>query len=223
MKTHHLGRVLSCLALVFLSLAGGASAAERELALTFETQAIVIDGVTPSGEIAVFSIARRQVSHHFAESMGRKFLLRDEEGTGRIRFDLGRAVEPTAVWAVVDIATGRQSIVTLGTSPTAARLPNGALKHSHGAQKAHLRIALPAAEVLVVRPGSGAWFAVAGDGGKLDSDGRADGGTSLETEQLEDAKAKEKKKLAKFRKGDVVIAIDPRSLRWFSSTEIGEE
>lgn len=206
-----------------IALSFAAPAAERELSLTFENQTIVIDGVTPSGEIAVLSIARRQASHHLAESMGRKFLLRDTEGAGRIRFDLGRDVEPTAVWAVVDIATGRQSIVTLGASPADARLPLAAVKHSRGAQKAHLRITLPAAEVLVVRPGSGAWFAVAGDGGKLDSDGTVDGETSLAAEQMEDAKAKEKKKLAKFRKGDVVIAIDPLSLRWFSSTEIGEE
>ena len=223
-------RRLSCTVAVLSAFLMAASPAEPPR-IVFEDQAIAIGNVTRSGTVVVFAIARDQYDMEAAHVVAYKFLLRDKSGTGEVRFDFRRPLEPRAVWAVVDLATGAYTIVPRGVAASMA-LPgtNEVPKSKHGPRVRHaasdgkskLEIALPAAELLVVRPGKGAWMGLMADGGPTDDDLRSNGVVVCAPEKLKHVKSKDLLKLDKIRKGDIVIAIDPVTLAWFSSAELGE-
>lgn len=223
-------RFLSCVLAFCFTVTAGAADRPEPLRLEFEEQAIVISNVTPSETVVVFAIARDQYQMEAAHVVAHKFLLRDRSGSGRIRFDFKRPFEPRAVWAIVDIATGRYTIVPRGDAATMAIPGDGIpkpkramrVRHVNAAEKSRVEIALPAAEVLVVRPGKGAWMSLVFDGGTDDDDQRPNGVVVSAAEKLKRLKTKDASTLDRIRKKDVVIAIDPLTLTWFSSDEMGE-
>lgn len=208
--------------LCLLASIGIVARAEKPLSLTFEPRSAVVDGVTPGGTLVVFAKARHRVQLHYAESVSLKFLMRDQTGSGRITVDLGRDLPQDAVWTVVDLATGRHLVSTRGTARERRPLPADAVRYRPQDQ-GRLHIGLPAAEVLVVRPGEDAWFEAIGDGGAADEDGRTDGAAAISPAKLKNLKKKKSaRQLDRLKKRDVVVVMDPVTLQVWSSTELGE-
>jgi hypothetical protein len=218
----HLPRLVAVIcALAMLSSLHAHAQAAGPLTLTFQPHGAVIDGVTPGGTLVVFASARTQIQLHYAESVGMKFMMRDKSGSGRIVVDMGRELPVDAVWAVVDLATGRHLVVPRGLARQRPPLSADAVRYKTTGQP-KLRIELPVAEVLVVRAGENAWFEVMGDGGRADEDGHPNGGSDASPMKLQSLRKKYTKALDKIRKGDVIVVIDPVSLRTWSSAELGE-
>lgn len=199
---------------------GFAAGTRNTLSLTFEPHGGVVDGITPGGTIVVFARARKQFEDHYAESLGMKFLVEDKARTGRVVIDLGRDIPAEAAWTVVDLTTGRHVIQTRGAAARRAPLGAGAVQYLP--QNGKLRLALAQAEVLIVRPGQDAWIESVGDGGSADEDGRIDGGSTMAPARLRNVRRKSDRQLDRIRKGDLVVVVDPATLRVWSSAELGE-
>jgi hypothetical protein len=217
----HARRLFTAAAFLLIALRADGATSDGP-AVTFEERAIEIGNVTPSGEVVVFGIARDQLQVEAAHIAAYKFILRDANGTGRVRFTAGRPIDTRGVWAFVDVATGRTTVVPRGLAGNALVLPPGVVKHVKHLDKSRIGLALPLAELLVVRPGEGAWMSIIGDGGPADDDGLTNGVAACAPEAMKHVKSKETRKLDRIRKGDVVVVIDPVSLGWFASSGLGE-
>ncbi|HVG22580.1 MAG TPA: hypothetical protein VND45_00365 [Thermoanaerobaculia bacterium] len=211
------------IAFSFIALsATGLFAAEQRLSLSFDGRAAVVDGVTPGGQLVVYSKGVSESSLHHAATMGIRFVVRDATGSGRVRIDAGRELPPDSVWALIDVSSGRHEVISRGALARRSGLPPGVLRSLGVAQANRLTLDLPIAEVLVVRPGEGAWHGVIADGGESDDDARPDGHAVFSPRALKEMQAKNPKVLDRVRKRDVVVIIDPVTLRSWSSVEVGE-
>ncbi|HYC88161.1 MAG TPA: hypothetical protein VEO54_03040 [Thermoanaerobaculia bacterium] len=197
------------------------AAPPEPLTLTFEPRGAVIEGVTPGGVLVVFARARNQIQLHYAESVALKFMLRDKAGSGRITVDAGRELPADAVWAVVDLETGRHLVSSRGLARERRPLPADTVRYKPQ-DRDRLSVALPMAEILVVRRGENAWFEAIGDGGTADEDGRTDGTAAISPAKLRNLRKKAAKPFDKVKKGDLVIVIDPLTLQVWSSAELGQ-
>lgn len=193
----------------------------RPLVMTFATNGAVVDGVTPGGVLVVFARARKQIQLHYGEAVSLKFLMTDKTGSGRVVIDTGRELPADAVWAVVDLETGRHLITTRGAARERLRLPAGIVRHKPQDQ-GRLFLGMASAEMLVVRTGDGAWIQEIGDGAGADEDGRTNGAATISPVKMKNLRKKSAKQLDKVKKGDLVVVIDPRTLQVWSSTELGE-
>jgi hypothetical protein len=207
---------------IAVCMAAAASAA-TPFSVELETTAIVVDGATPHGQVMVFSVSREQLAYDVAHTTRRHFLLEDEEGSGRMRFDFNEPLEESAVWVVVDIATGRHDVIARGAAARLGPLPISAVKQLKRGDLRKMKVALVLAELLIVSPGDGAWMGTIGDGGSMDDDGAVNGNAAVAVEKVKHIKSNEQKRLTKINKGDVVVLIDPRTLRWFISSDLPEQ
>lgn len=214
--------------LLFPALAGGSllhaqgqseppapPVAEPEVSL-LET-GVEVSGVTPGGEVALLSVWREQGAGGSQVTVTEETLV-DEDGDGTVTLDVGRPLPALAVWVVVDVASGERRVVTPESFEAERReVRPGAFR----AAGELVELAVPRAEVLVVRPGrgenAGAFRARLGDGGEGDRDGEINGRVALSALEIERPVARppdlpEPPRPARFQGRDRVIAIDPRTL-----------
>jgi hypothetical protein len=141
--------------------------------LTFEDQAAVATGVTPKGQVVWFSVAK-QIEGYMAHFVRREEILPDTDGDGVVRFELDQPVPLQSIWVAVDLATGEAAVAT----PEGYPLREASAAPGRGGEPGRpdwVEEGREILEILVVRPGKGAWGLTVGDGGENDDDGRGDG------------------------------------------------
>jgi hypothetical protein len=181
--------------------------------LVFADSSVEITGVTPGGQVALLSVWREQDRIGTLVTLLDE-VLADEDGDGAVTLDLERSVPELSVWAVVDVATGSRRIESPETfEPRRREVRPGRFLQPAGLAE----VGVPRAEVRVVRPGEDAFRARLGDGGEDDQDGETDGRVTLSAAQLLRPARRgpglvEPPLPARFQGGDVVVAIDPRTL-----------
>ncbi|HSN85652.1 MAG TPA: hypothetical protein VL025_02790 [Thermoanaerobaculia bacterium] len=209
--------VLSFCALFTVSPAvlpqGSPPAAPASLALRFEEQAVVISGLRPNGQAVGFSVAR-EISDGSATIVRREEILDDTDGDGTVRFELDREVPWKSIWVAVDLATGGYVLGTPEGFPLRERtLPEaGLVRFAEGPEA--LDVAGELAEVLVVRPGLGAWGLTAGDGGTLDDGEPGDRRVSfaLPVARGLDRIPGNPAAPERYRPRDLVVVVDPNRM-----------
>ena len=133
---------------------------------------------------------------------------------GSAIFDLQRPVPRSAVWIAVDSETGDVAMAIPPGSPALEYVPDAdSLKHDFSGNIAKLQLPFIIADVLLVRPGDGAWRISVADGGPKDEDHQHNGKTSASIETLAQFE-REKKPPNALKRGDVLVIIEPRSLRY---------
>lgn len=177
--------------------------------ITLEADAVVISGVTAKGNAALLGVTREIGVDDYPTVKRHLEVLADEDGDGTIRYPV--AVPQRSVWAVVDMASGDHHSV----APQAfgERRVNwrgrGLERRSDGRDAVEDRRTL--LELLVVRPGAGAWALRVRDGQETDGDGRIDGrleGVLADMQPL----AGSPEPPAVLQKDDVVLALDPSAM-----------
>lgn len=205
-------------ALVLAATLAGAPAT-NPLTIAFEENAVVVRGVTPGGSVVWFSVAREH-PHWLTRTVRRDAVLPDSDDDGMVRFELGQAVPRRSVWTAVDLATGACATATprdmnrLEVQPAAdslRRSPVGAIEA--------LQEARGFLEILLVRPGQGAWAQSVGDGGASDSNALPDGRVQASFASMRPIKSS-KTAPGQLAPGDVVIVVDPKSLEFYA-TRVG--
>jgi hypothetical protein len=125
-----------------------------------------------------------------------------------VRWELNREVAPVSIWVAIDLATGKAALATPEGFPlNRIELPGrGAVPG--GGKPDWVEADRPFVELLVVRPGVGAWGGTLGDGGKGDDDGAYDGRLVASLARLRGLPGSPAAP-ERFSPKDVVVIIDP--------------
>jgi len=137
--------------------------------------------------------------------------LSDDDGDGVIRYSVDGGIPLRSVWAVADLKSGdfdTASPERFGTRRVNWR-GRGLEHRNDGRDAVENRGNL--LELLVVRPGAGAWESRISDGDASDSDGAIDGRLEGLLDQLQPV-AGTAPPPSVFQKDDVVLAIAPNAL-----------
>jgi hypothetical protein len=189
------------------------------LSLRVESDAVVASEVTRGGNAVFFGVTY-DATGFAPERAHAAAIVHDDDNDGVVRFAPPGGVPPKGIWGVVDFATGA---VQLGSRPgyrvLAAEEP--ALR---SLQKADVSERLDrfernigALELLVVRPGQGAWTISATEGGESDDDRAGNGNLVVNVENLRSLLPAGAAPV-KLQAGDVVLLIDPNDMRAEAAT-----
>jgi|GEM_PF-2919887 len=189
------------------------------LEILLKESSVEITGVPEGGEVALLTIWR-EVGGGGTEVTIFDQTLVDQDGDGTVALELDRPYPELSVWLVADVASGAWRALSPESFET--RRPEvrpGRFAVAVG----QAELDLPRAEVLVIRPESpagksGAFRASLGDGADEDGDGEVNGRVALTALELQrpvsrPPQAAEPELPERFQPGDVVLAIDPRTLR----------
>lgn len=142
--------------------------------------------------------------HQFAE------LLADDDGDGRIVFEPQGGIPLRSVWIGCDLGTGAVSVAAPEEYELdQAQLDVKALRHDGEGLVSFLEVEQVSVNLMLVRPGEGAWILRAYDGGRRDGDGQQNARLLLRPEDATPLAGITAAPPKKLRKGDVLIALDP--------------
>ncbi len=204
-------------------LVGGLASALLSAAAQPELQIgdgqVVATGLTPGGRVAWFAFARERTDW-ISQVFRWENLAADVDGAGRAVLDLGRSTPVKAIFVAVDVSTGAYAASSPSDYPWATEVPfpTGGLSFaSDQASVIALRAPQDELEVLVVRPGVGAWRStVRHDDAPLD----ATPGVDVNVSNLTPWGAAPSSP-GSLRQGDVVVAIDPIHMQYFAQQLAG--
>jgi hypothetical protein len=204
--------VAGILLLGFAALPAGA-----QPTIGFEENAVVASGVTPGGSVVWFGIARERPGR-ITQVVRRDTVLPDSDGDGVVRLDLGRRVATESIWAAVDLGSGAFVVATPEGMPRReVALPGNSFRHSPRGAVEALQDAREFLEILVVRPGEGAWSLSVGDGGDSDADLQPNGSIRAALASMHPIQSS-KAAPDQLLPGDVVVVVDPRQMEFYTTT-----
>lgn len=186
------------------------------LTVTFRSDAVVVDGLTPGGGVALFGITREPKG--FYSRMSRVIeLVPDDDRDGRAEYKLKAPFVSRSIWCAVDVRSGAHTIVTGGGYPNDRQAKDGVSRGRRGTDGETSRIEheRQSVELLLVRPGGEVWWLPATAGGWAD-DGTAAGTPTFST-SIEKfiPVTKHSQPIRSISRGDVVLAIDPMTMEYF--------
>jgi hypothetical protein len=209
-------RQIFCALLGVLSAAAAVAQTPAPVAVTFETNAVVASGITPGADAAFFAVL--QVPEEFSvASMRRDEMVADSDGDGVVRLEMPDGVATRSIWAVVDVRTGNYALAV----PHGYRLRLAEDTDDHGMRRdnkghvSHIERVMGYAEMLVVRPGEGAWLGSAGQGAPSDADFTDDGKLTLDFDELV-PQGKAGPSPGQLQPGDTVVLIEPVEMQAFA-------
>ena len=219
MKTVITVVALVLIAAVPLRASEVAASAQPVLELTPET--LTVRSVSPGGSVVLFSVAREPIGG-IARVVSRHELLVDDDRDGVIRYAPPSGLVPRSVWMVIDVETGTVAVGTpLGIPPTLMR-PHGAGEGVPVQAVANrLDIGREEVDVLVLRPGEGAWAGVVRDGGPADRDNHANGRLHLDPSKLDPIAPVFGDAPSALKPGDVLAILDAARLEYWYGTAAG--
>lgn len=185
--------------------------------IVFEEQALVASGVTPGGKVVWFGVAR-EVEDYSASVVRRDQVTADEDGDGKVRFELDRPVPALSVWIAVDLASGVWTAATPQGS-YAREMPQPGRNPDRGepGRPEWVETGRRYLEMAVVRPGEGVWALTLGDGGGDDGDGQVDGRITATLARMR-ALGGGPGAPDRFSPGDVVAVVDPNRMEYSVET-----
>jgi hypothetical protein len=179
--------------------------------LTFQKSAVTVAGVSPRGQAVLFGEAREIAEDDVATLVRRSQVLTDDDGDGTVTLDLGRDVPFRSVWVAVDLATGQVAVAAPEGYPLRRVSWRGVGIARGNSHSDRVEDARTFAEVLLVRPGVGAWQLTVGDGSEGDDDGAADGKIAVALDHMTPV-AGTAPPPVRFDPRDVVVLIDPNRM-----------
>jgi hypothetical protein len=197
-----------------LVAAGSAQTPPPTPAITLQPRSITVEGITPKGQALGFSVARELAEDDVATVVRRTQVLADDDGDGKVTWDLGRDVPLRSIWVAVDLATGQVAAASPEGYPLRrVSWRSGGLGRG-GMAADQVGDARSFVEVLLVRPGQGAWQLTVGDGSAQDADGRADGKLAAALDRLEPVPGLPgiTGPPSRFDPSDVVVVLDPNRM-----------
>lgn len=194
---------------VALFAAGALSATEHSIHITLEASSLSLSDITPSGRVALFAMSMRQER---GMPTLRRFekVLTDDDGDGSIVFQPGGGVPLRSVWLAVDLTNGSlASASPAGTELNPRAIGSDELVRNAQSAAVALRQERLSVDLLLVRPGTGAWILRAREGGSMDGDHTRNGMLTVTFADAEALDTGSGSAPAQLQPGDVVAAIDP--------------
>jgi hypothetical protein len=148
------------------------AAPPQRMAISISGHTVVVSGAAPGSEVLVFGAFQETVGYTPALGTYQKFLS-DDDRDGVVTADFGRPLPHRSVWVALDTRNGDYAFAApYGYRFQLHDLPANAIVKSKSGDDA-LSLAFGTAEILVLRPGGGAWRSVVERGGGND-EGDAD-------------------------------------------------
>jgi hypothetical protein len=199
---------------VGLAAISSAAADSPKPTLDFETQRVVLRGLTPSGNVAWYSVSREPQGYSTLIAQRSGLLAADALGEAAI--ELEQDVAPASVWVVVDLDGGGFAV---GGPPVTSFRDVGteawSVATGDSSELDHLVHARPYLELFWARPGVGAWVMAAGDGAAGDDDGEQDGLLQTSFAAMEPLEASPPPS-DELQANDVLVVVDPRALEYYA-------
>jgi hypothetical protein len=198
------------------------ASAPPEFLVTFEdSAAVVAAGLTPGSDAIFWSVGReplgavqRIVRHQGVEVV-------DALGEARFEPETG-AVLLKSVWAVSDVTTGAFAIAAPpGFVLREIPFPGNGFAAGAPGRVNRLRHPKSALDLLMIRPGVGAWRLRAHDTSAKDRDGEDDDQVMTDLDDLEPFEPGGPEPPERFARDDVIVVIDPHDLTYYSTRLLG--
>jgi hypothetical protein len=217
LRIHSLAAVLSIAA-----LAAAVPARAGSLLLTFGDRSVTVSGATPGGNVVLFDIAKEASGSvvPVPTKTGQAIVLHDDDHDGTVLFERERTIPLLAIWVAVDLASGQWvANGSPGFEPQTIALETLA-KQDNAGQLRKLSALVPEMDVLLVRPGTGAWRIYAAKTSGLDENAHGERSLQIDVGQMIPLSASLPKPDA-LHQGDVIVLIEPQSMR-FAVQEVGK-
>lgn len=197
------------------------ASAPPELLVTFEEAAVVAAELTPGGDAVFWSVAReplgsvqRVVRHQGVEVV-------DAQGEARFEPESGEVLLKS-VWAVAEVATGAFAIAAPpGFVLREIPFPGNGFAVGAPGRVNRLRHPKSALDLLMIRPGVGAWRLRAHDTGLADRDGEDDDQVMTDLDDLEPFDPAGPEPPERYARDDVILVIDPEDLTYYATRLLG--
>ena len=215
-----------CLSALLLVSAATIRAAQPEatpvLTPSFGDTSFAVSGVTPGGRVVFFATSIEfSGTPAVAGEVRRAEVRTDDDRDGQVRLDLGTPLPLRAIWGAVDLTSGAAVIVpSPGYDASRAQFGTEQLKNDSNGQLKKLEWAAAAMNVLVVRPGAGAWSLYARKHTAADETARTNQPLRIDFDSFT-AVGDSPKPPGAFKKGDVLLVIDPRRML-YTMLEVGK-
>lgn len=186
--------------------------ASASISIRFENDGVVASGITRGGKVIAATYERLPIREQRAANR----VLVDDDNDGEVRIALEERANSRSVWIFVDYQNGEYAASTPDGAIARLDFRGGGLKDGNPGQlhrllhKSGSRV-----RMVVVRPNEGAWALESSDGGPADRDSKHDGVLEADLEDFRPLRGSGQAP-KHFRKDDVVVGIDPYSLRVFT-------
>ncbi len=197
--------LLFCSTLFFPMVSGA------ELSVSFTDDSLIVTGVSPGTDVAMITVWRERFpgwsrTTRFAD------LLTDLDGDGNVERPVDRSLPESSLWIVADLTTGEWAVAT----PQAYPFPEIEVSARRLRQDLEvLEADRETLELMIVRPGEGAWHLTVWDGGTGDDDALADGRVAARLPAFESLGSAPIR--IQSRPGDLVFGIEARRMEWFAA------
>lgn len=178
----------------------------------FLGQSVRISGVTPGGAVAYVSISI-EPSDWLNRIVARDGFIADDDRDGVVTIELGARPALRSVWGIVDVSSGASSVAAPEGFTSALMDPRDRMNKARGIVGSldAVEIERNELEILLVRPGVGAWRLTANDGGAADADRSANRMVRAALNAMT-ALGPSGSPPSRVEPGDVAIALDPEEL-----------
>ena len=138
---------------VLFARATFAATAPPSLTVNFAAQAVEIAGVTPKADVYLYSVAR-EPKEWTTDVVRRHTRLTDDDGDGRVQWDLGVALPWRSIWLVVDLSNGSYTVAAPPAYTRAHRieLTSAHLKKDVSGEVQQMAFGGSMVDMIVVRP-----------------------------------------------------------------------
>jgi len=200
---------------------GRGASAPAELAVSFEQAAVLASELTAGGDALFFSVAREPQGYF--NRIVRRAGVEVVDALGDARFDLPEGAVPLkSVWVVADVETGDCTVAAPSGFPLRqVPFPGKAFEVGPPGLVNRLRHTQEDVDLVLVRPGVGAWRLQTHDGAPTGRDEEAGSGVLTALEDLEPVDATGLPPPDRYAAGDVLVVIDARDLTFYATRLIG--
>ena len=179
--------------------------------LVVSDQAVTATGMTPGGTVVWLGMGRKVVEYEATFVRRRGSLLADAQGQAQI--PLTEAVPSQSIWAAIDLASGAYATASpAGFTPLGLTLGPEAFELRGAGLADRLADVADYAEVLLVRPGKGAWGKAVGHGGTDDEGQPGDAAFRLAFDKLEPLPGTTSPAPGKLSAKDLIFVLHPQAM-----------
>jgi hypothetical protein len=183
--------------------------------LSFDSDSVIVSNVSVAGKVVLFGTSL-STWRNLPLSKAERVVIADDDRDGIIRYKLNYRMPLRSIWIAVDFETGGWAIggppgYTVDVQP----FPESSLHANAAGEIDSLEQERQAMQVVVVRPGEGAWQIFAAQSRPANAEEAKHGKLKV---VFEGANVFESSKtLKQLKKGDVVIGLDTRSMQVFAT------
>jgi hypothetical protein len=179
--------------------------------LSVAATAVVASGMSPGGAVVWLGMARRIEAYE--PIYVRRHGIVQADAKGQAELPVTEAVPRHSIWLAVDLKTGAYATASpAGFAPLAFTLSPEALEVRGAALADRLIDTADYAEVLLVRPGKGAWGKAVGHGGIDDESATGEAVVKLSFDKLLPVPGTVEPAPAKLNAKDLVVVLHPRAM-----------